>query len=117
MDLLGEIVGPLAAADDPQVTPLMDVRRRVAVADEVGTARDAPSDDRRIRSKQIRKCRAQGVVDALVGIDVEAPFLAALLERELLLPGIAAPCLGEQPDRPAARDVGADEIERAVRRP
>ncbi len=72
---------------------------RIAVADEIRPACDAPAHRGAIRSKQFRKQRPQRVVEALVRIDVEAPGLRALLERELLLPRVAAPWLLEEPDR------------------
>ena len=75
-----------------------------------------PARDRFVRRNEARQFRPQIVVEPFVGVDAEDPRLAGLIERELLLPGIAEPWLMDEPDRqPAALEV-LDDGERAVGR-
>ncbi len=75
-----------------------------------------PAGDGRRRGDQLRQRFAQFSVEPFVGVDAEHPRLARLIERELLLRGVAEPGLADEPDRQALARETLDDRQRAVGR-
>ena len=106
----------LALPDQSHIEPGMHVPRGIAVADDVFALLDREGRDAFDLGWQCRDGALQVGVEPLVGIEHQAPWPLALLQRELLLARETRPFALDQADGIALGAIRFDQLDGAVSR-